>query len=77
VLNHVERLHASVREAPERPEGIGEALRQADRQIREGQAIERRKRDHQMRAVVVANKLRDLADAIERAWSGLSQERRP
>jgi len=30
-----------------------------------------------MRAVVVANKLRDLADAIERAWSGLSQERRP
>jgi len=30
-----------------------------------------------MRAVVVANKLPDLADAIERAWSGLSQERRP
>jgi len=59
------------------PKVLAKRHAKIDRQIREGRAIEQRKQDHQMRAVVVANKLRDLADAIERAWSGLPQEREP
>ena len=59
------------------PKVLAKRHAKIDRQIGEGRAIEQRKQDHQMRAVVVANKLRDLADAIERAWSGLPQEREP